>query len=106
MAFNPQTFKTRATTAVIFVIVMAVGLLWNRWSFFILFSIVHFGCWIEYQRLVALFNEDYKKISFFHKWGVMLASWCLMLFFTNDELQVGGVHLKDIGWWLGLAFVI
>lgn len=106
MAFNPKTFKTRAVTAVIFVLVMAAGLLWSRWSFFILFSVVHFGCWVEYQKLVALFNEDYKKISFFHKWGVMIAGWCLMLFFTNDELQLGGVHLKDIGWWLGLFFII
>ena len=47
MAFNVETFKTRAITAVVFVAVMMAGLLWNKWSFFILFSIVHFGAWIE-----------------------------------------------------------
>ena len=52
MAFNFQTFKTRALTAVVFVIIMLTGLLWNQWSFLVLFSIVHFGCWIEYQKLV------------------------------------------------------
>jgi hypothetical protein len=33
MAFNLQTFKTRALTAVVFVLVMLAGLLWNQWSF-------------------------------------------------------------------------
>jgi phosphatidate cytidylyltransferase len=51
MAFNWQTFKTRTLTAAVFVIVMLAGLLINQWTFFILFSIIHFGCWWEYLRL-------------------------------------------------------
>jgi phosphatidate cytidylyltransferase len=31
---------------------MLFGLLWNRWSFLILFSVIHFGCWWEYLKLV------------------------------------------------------
>src|SRR6059058_3624045 len=102
MAFNKATFRTRALTAVIFVVIMAVGLLWNRWSFFVLFSVVHFGCWIEYQKLVSLFNTDYKTISNTHKWGVMLAGWCLLLYFTNNTLTIGSVHLTSVGLWLGI----
>jgi phosphatidate cytidylyltransferase len=34
MAFNWQTFKTRALTAIIFVVVMLGGLLTNAWTFF------------------------------------------------------------------------
>jgi phosphatidate cytidylyltransferase len=49
MALNVQTFKTRALTAVIFVAVMMAGLLWNETSFFLLFTLVHFGAWVEYQ---------------------------------------------------------
>ncbi len=106
MAFNFQTFKTRALTAILFVIIMAIGLLWSRWSFFILFSVIHFGCWIEYQKLVTLFNKDYSKINVFHRYGVMLAGFALLMFFTNGELSVGGIFLNEAGLWLGLAFVI
>ncbi|WP_462249602.1 phosphatidate cytidylyltransferase [Ferruginibacter sp.] len=52
MALNVATLKTRSLTAVVFVAVMLVGLLWNFWSFLILFTIVHFGCWAEYFKLV------------------------------------------------------
>lgn len=52
MALNMQTLKTRSLTAVIFVVVMLVGLLWNFWSFVVLFTIIHWGCWIEYLNLV------------------------------------------------------
>ena len=51
MALNKEVFKTRALTALIFVAVMLVGLLWNFWSFVFLFSIIHFGCWFEYLKL-------------------------------------------------------
>ena len=105
MAFNWQTFKTRALTAVVFVIVMLAGLLWNHWSFFILFSIIHFGCWIEYQRLVGLIDPAYKEITPFHKYGVMLAGWCLMLWFSGDDLAIGSLRLHEMGWWLGLILV-
>lgn len=106
MALNKETFRTRALTAVVFVVVMAVGLLWNRWSFFILFSIVHFGCWIEYQKLISLFNPDYKSITGLHRWGVMLGGWCLLLYFTNNALTIGAVPLTEIGLWLGLSFML
>lgn len=56
MAFNLQTFKTRTLTAIIFAVVMVGGLLWNQWSFLILFTIIHFGCWYEFVKLI-------KKIS-------------------------------------------
>lgn len=106
MAFNVQTFKTRALTAVIFVAVMMVGLLWNTWAFFVLFSIVHFGAWVEYQKLVEAFNPDYKNIKTFHRYGVMIGGWCLLLFFTNRQLVIGGVVLSEAGLWLGLASLI
>lgn len=106
MAFNWQTFKTRSLTALIFVAVMMVGLLWNRWSFFLLFSVVHFGAWVEYQKLVEKFNQDYRAISPIHKYGIMFAGWCLLLFFTNDELHIGSIFLSKIGFWLGLAFAV
>src|SRR5215213_7405986 len=106
MAFNWQTFKTRSLTAVVFVVVMLSGLVYNRWSFFILFSIVHFGAWIEYQQLVTKFNLDYRYIIPAHRYGMMLAGWCLMLFFTNDALQLGDIILTPVGFWAGVVFMV
>jgi len=105
MALNPTVLKTRTLTAAVFVIVMLAGLLWSRWSFFLLFSIVHFGCWIEYQRIVALIDKGYAEISPFHRYGVMIAGWCGMLYFTNDALSIGGLSLRALGYWGGLAFL-
>ena len=102
MAFNWQTFRTRALTALVFVAVMLTGLLWNHWSFFILFSIIHFGCWVEYQKLVGLIDKGYQEISPFHKYGVMIAGWCIMLYFTNDPSHLFGMPLHELGWWTEL----
>lgn len=52
MPFNVSVFKTRALTAIVFVLVMFVGLFWNAWSYIALFLIIHFGCWYEYFRLI------------------------------------------------------
>ena len=105
MALHLATFKTRTLTAAVFVAVMLAGLLWNHWSFFILFSIIHFGCWQEYQRLIGLIDKDYAGISPFHKYGVMIAGWCVLLYFTNDAFRLLGISLHAIGWWLGLGFI-
>lgn len=103
MAFNWQTFRTRALTAILFVVVMLVGLLWNKWSFLLLFSVIHFGCWFEYQKLVGLIDKGYQTINPFHKYGVMIGSYGLMLFFTADWYISGNVSLHSIGWMLMLA---
>ncbi len=52
MAFNWQTFKTRTLTAAVFVVVMLAGLLIDRWTFFLLFTVIHFGCWWEFVKLM------------------------------------------------------
>jgi phosphatidate cytidylyltransferase len=60
VALNKAVFKTRALTALVFVAVMLVGLLWNMWSFFILISIIHFGCWFEFIKLTKkIWSEKY-----------------------------------------------
>lgn len=100
MAFNLQVFKTRALTAVVFVLVMLAGLLFNYTSFFILFTIIHFGCWIEYQRLIGAIDINYKRISLFHKYGVMLLGWSFMLCVT------GHVLLDKIGRYLLVAMLV
>ncbi len=71
MALNKEVFKTRSLTAVVFVIVMLTGLLWNFWSFVLLFTIIHFGCWFEYLKLVEkIHSSRFHKIT---KWLFALA---------------------------------
>ena len=106
MAFNWQTLRTRSLSAAVFVVVMLTGLLWNEWSYFLLFSLVHFGAWVEYQKLVSKFNTGYSKTSWMHRYGVMIGGWCIMLFLTNYELAVGSLALTDIGFWAGLLMAI
>lgn len=106
MALNLQTFRTRALTAVVFVIVMMGGLLYNQWSFFLLFTLVHFGAWIEYQKLVTLINPDYKLVHPIHRYVLPLAGWCLVLFFSNDALQIGDTSLTEVGFWAGISLMM
>src|ERR1700733_12671778 len=105
MALNLSILRTRTLSAALFVVIMLAGVLWNSWSFFILFSFIHFGCWREYQKIIAGIDKDYATITPFHRYGVMLAGWCLMFYFMNAEYRIDGVSLHIIGWWAGLAFV-
>jgi phosphatidate cytidylyltransferase len=63
MALDIKTFKKRTLTAVIFAAVMLTGLLWNQWSFIILFTIIHFGCWYEFIKLLKKINPGNFKVK-------------------------------------------
>src|SRR5690349_24189808 len=106
MALNLQTFKTRTLTAVVFVIVMLAGLFINFYSFLLLFSIIHFGCWLEYQKLVGLIDNNYNKISLFHKYGIIMLGWSLMLCAVSTALFAGAVTISSVGWWMLMVFII
>ena len=93
MAFNWQTFRTRALTAIIFAAVMLIGLLWNHWSFLILFSIIHFGCWWEYLKLVEKIHN-----TVFHpytKLGLMVMGYGLMMWFCSLAYHINSYGLKE-----------
>ncbi len=105
MAFNIQTLATRTLSGVIFIAIMLSGLLISHWTFLLLFTIIHFGCWVEYQKLVGLIDKEYQQITPFHRYGVMIAGWCIMLYFTNDGYKIFGFRLHELGWWTGLIFV-
>jgi phosphatidate cytidylyltransferase len=54
---------------------------------------------------VGLIDKNYQTITAFHRYGVMIAGWCIMLYFTTDDYRIFGLRLHEIGWWLGLIFV-
>jgi phosphatidate cytidylyltransferase len=93
MALNIETFITRTLTAIVFAAVMLLGLLWNHWSFFILFSVIHFGCWWEYLQL----TEKIHKTSFhiYTKLGLMLMGYGIMLLFCRQAYHLNGYGLND-----------
>lgn len=106
MALNIQTFKTRTLSAVVFVIIMLAGLLINHWTFLLLFTIIHFGCWKEYQHLISLIDADYKELTPIHRYGVQLMGWGLMLWMTNDAYTIDGFRLSALGWGIFLTMVV
>lgn len=107
MALQVVTFRTRALTSLVFVAVMMIGLLWNAWSFFVLFSIIHFGCWYEYQKLIAKIDPVYAAISPFQKYGVMIAGWCIMMYCSRPGFagDIGTSGLHNAGLFGGLLFL-
>ena len=106
MALNIQTLRTRSLTAAIFVVVMLAGLLINYWSFIILFSIIHFGCWFEYQKLMGLIDNDYSNISAFHKYAIMICGYSFMLWNVDEQSQPFGLPLSEIGKWIVVIIAV
>lgn len=71
---------------------MILGL-WNRWTFLLLFSIIHFGCWWEYLKLI----EKIHKTVFYPyiKLGLMVIGYGLMLWFCGPLYEIKGYELKQ-----------
>jgi len=93
MAFNWKTFQTRTLTAIVFAVVMLTGLLWNNWSFFILFSFIHFGCWWEYFNLLEKINN-----TSYHRYtriGFMLIGFAIMLWASGGAIEINNYSLKE-----------
>jgi phosphatidate cytidylyltransferase len=102
MSMNWPTFRTRALTALVFVTVMLGGLLWNTWSFFILFSIIHTGCWIEYHQLNTRILPTYASLHKFFTAGLVITGWalCFLLYqkgINNQLFDTAGMVLGVVG---------
>jgi len=53
-----------------------------------------------------LIDPDYKSISAFHKYAVMLLGWMFLFWMTNHAYKIGSVELQGIGWLLMLIISI
>jgi len=92
LALNIQTFKTRALTALLFVIVMLAGLLWNLWSFLILFTVIHFGCWYEF---VKLMKKSYaEKYLAYCTFGLLYITMPVLMI-INLYNKTNDIHISD-----------
>jgi phosphatidate cytidylyltransferase len=96
MALNIATFKTRALTALIFVAVMLTGLLWNFWSFLILFTVIHFGCWYELVKLMKkIYSEKYLLFSLL---GLVYITMPIFMLIKMSFVWTGFDFMSKDGW--------
>ena len=114
MALDLQTFRTRALSAIIFVVVMLGAIFYSINSFIILFLIVHTGCYIEYHKLVKktatihtstakvlydLFGLVYMTISFFAITHLASAHWASVLgtteYYVLPMLVIVSIWIND-----------
>ncbi|MBS4042420.1 MAG: phosphatidate cytidylyltransferase [Chitinophagaceae bacterium] len=106
MALNLSTLKTRSLTAIFFVVIMLAGLLYNYWSFFFLFSIIHFGCWVEYYKLLGLIDAGSKKVHLLDKIVTLIGGWGFMLMMINQNFEYLNIFTYSIGKWVMIIAVI
>jgi phosphatidate cytidylyltransferase len=114
MALDLQTFKTRALSAIIFVVVMLGAIFYSINSFIILFLIVHTGCLIEYTKLTKntptiqttkakvlynLFGLAYITVSFFAITHLASAHWASILgttqYYVLPMLVIISIWIND-----------
>lgn len=100
MPLDKAVFKKRALTAALYAVVMLAGLLLNTWSFFILFSIVHFGCWYEYQKLAVLIDPLFGRLDRMARLHFPMLGWGLMMMASAESVELGGMHLSTVGQWV------
>ena len=110
MAINVETLKTRSLTAVVFVAVMLAGLLWNQWSFIVLFTIVHFGCWYEFVKLMKkIYGEQYLKYCLLGLIYITMPILMLIDLFYLGKIFNGNIHgnsITDIPFSVVIPFAI
>jgi phosphatidate cytidylyltransferase len=110
MAFNFSVFKVRALSAIVFVLIMLTGLLFNNWSYFTLFIVIQLGCLYEYQKLVRVIFPSYNQISKIHQWGVLVVGTLMMISLAPTDIVLPDFiknilprNFQDIGLrWIGL----
>ena len=100
MAFDKKVFATRTKTAIVFAAVMLTGVLWNEWSFFLLFSIVHAGAWKEYLELSNKINASVEIQPWWKHLHFPLLGWGMMMMSTSNALELGVLKISTLGEWI------
>lgn len=88
MAFNFSVFRVRALSAIVFVLIMLAGLLFNNWSYFVLFLVIQLGCLFEYQKIMRAIFPSYNQISKLHQWGVLVVGVLMMTSLAPTDLVI------------------
>jgi len=76
-------------------------------EFLLLFTVIHFGCWYEFHRLMDKIDLQYPTISDFQRVLIALLGFSFMLYATRSEdFPFGPSSLHEIGLWLLIALLI
>jgi phosphatidate cytidylyltransferase len=106
MAFNFAVFKTRALSAIIFAAIMIGSLVYNQWTFLALFTVINFGCWWEYHRLMEKIEPTYKDLPNLLRYTMMLIGFAFMLYMSNPLMfPMGKWNLHELGGFLLIAMI-
>jgi phosphatidate cytidylyltransferase len=97
MALNKEVFQTRTKTAIVYAAVMLTGLLWNEWSFLILFSVVNFGAWYEFRKLIAGMEVGPTQQKIVLPSSLAFLGWGMILAANAESLDIKGYHISDVG---------
>jgi phosphatidate cytidylyltransferase len=101
MAFNLAVFKTRTLSAIIFAAIMLGGLIYNQWTFLALFTVINFGCWWEFHRLMDKIEPTYRDLPAVLKYLMMFIGFAYMLYMSNPiSYPLGSWNLHELGWYL------
>ncbi len=102
MAFDKKTFQKRSLTAIVFAAIMLTGLLWNKWSFFLLFTIINFGCLWEYVKLInKIYQVELNKKAVI---GLMLVG--LSFLYLPPSLLLFPIHFDSVKFELNFVGII
>jgi phosphatidate cytidylyltransferase len=93
MAFNWKTFRTRAFTAIIFAAIMLFGILWNQWTYLIVISVIHFGCWREYFRLLEKIHKT--SYHWLTRLGFIVFGFAIIFRFCGNLFQINDYSLQE-----------
>ena len=96
MAFNFSVFKVRTLSAIVFVLIMLAGLLFNSWSYFALFLLIQIGCLYEYQKLMRVIFPSYQQISKMHQWGVLVVGLFMMTSLAPTDIILPAAILQKL----------
>jgi phosphatidate cytidylyltransferase len=103
MALDLATFNKRALSAVVFVAIMFVGLLWNQWSFLLLVTLIESLCISELIALQEKIN-DYKTPQWLMLTTIALGLSLTGSFYWSSLFPHATLSLLPI--WLGLALIL
>jgi phosphatidate cytidylyltransferase len=98
MALNKEVFKTRTITAVVFALVMLAGLFVNKWTFIALFTVIHFGAWYEFVRIMKkIYGSKFLPYTFFGLFYITMPILMLLwLGLTSIGLTAGTLSINHL----------
>lgn len=104
MPVKKSVFLIRSLSAIVFIFLFLGLFWWNSWSFFFLFSIIHWGCWYEYQKLMQRTFPIYQSSQLYYL-GIIFLGWGILMIGGSRVLHIGSVTLEFIGFTLVLCTV-